>query len=51
MVIGTWRWRVEVTMVLVMVSGGPQPSGLKGTTPTSKPPTIAEEGRECGVDD
>lgn len=38
---GTLSGRVEVAGVVVTVaSGGPQPSVLKGTAPTSKPPTI-----------
>lgn len=35
---GTSNGRVEA--VDAADSGGPHPSGLKGTAPTSKPPTI-----------
>ena len=40
---GTLRGSVEVVVAVTVASGGPQPSGLKGTAPTSKPPTIGIE--------
>ena len=40
---GTWRGRV-----VVVDSGGPQPSGLNGTAPTSKTPTIVNGSLDLG---
>lgn len=40
---GTWRGRVVAADTEAEVdSGGPQPSGLNGTAPTSKTPTIVD---------
>ena len=41
---GTWRGR----LVAMVESGGPQPSGLNGTAPTSKTPTIVEGSLDFG---
>lgn len=45
---GTSNGRLED--VAVVVSGGPHPSGLNGTAPTSKPPTIAVSDTLSGSD-
>lgn len=39
---GTLRGRLEVVVGVVALSGGPHPSGLNGTPPTSKPSTMAD---------